>query len=137
MYDKMTVMLEDASSYNDFYENNKTNLKQKDSVEVWKRAFSEVKIKKSDVIEKADIGYTYFYDILRGDKHPTRNILIKLFLAAELNLSICQEILYTYDSAYLYPDVKRDSIVIFAINNHLTLSQTNRLLEKYNEQPLK
>ncbi len=137
MYDKMTVMLEEASSYNDFYENNKTNLKQKDSVEIWKRAFSEVKIKKSDVIEKADIGYTYFYDILRGDKHPTRNILIKLFLAAELNLSTCQEILYTYDSAYLYPDVKRDSIVIFAINNHLTLSQTNRLLEKYNEQPLK
>ncbi len=137
MYDKMKVMLEDASSYNDFYEQNKSSLRQKDPVDVWKRAFSELEIKKADVISKADIGYTYFYDILRGDKHPTRNILIKLFLAAGLSLKTCQEILFVYDWAYLYPDVKRDSIIIYAISNNLTLSQTNELLKKYNEQPLK
>lgn len=128
--------LKSCGEYCEFYNTNKEILKQKDYVATWQRALKDLKIKKADVIAKAEIGYTYFYDILRGDKHPTRDILIKLFLATELDLDSCQEILYTYDWAYLYPDVTRDSIIIYAILNRLNLAQANALLREHNQNTL-
>ncbi len=110
---------------------------EKDYEKIWKDVLAEKKIKKADVIVKADVGYTYFYDILRGDKHPSRDTLIKLCLAMELSVEETQKVLYTYDWAYLYPQVKRDSIIIFALSNKLGIPQTNTLLESYRQKPLK
>lgn len=126
-----------AHSYDSFYKENQTSLKDKNYVAVWKDVLKDIKIKKADVIAKANIGYTYFYDIMRGEKHPSRDTLIKLCLAIGLKLDDCQKILYTYDWAYLYADVARDSVFIFAVNNSLSIEQTNILLEKYNLKLLK
>ncbi len=126
-----------VTSYEDFYNSNSHELIEKDFEKIWKDILSGKKIKKADVIAKADIGYTYFYDILRGEKHPSRDTLIKLCLAMELSVDETQKVLYIYDWAYLYPNVKRDSIILFAIHNTLTTQQTNSLLESYNQRPLK
>lgn len=126
-----------VTSYEEFYTANSHKLIEKNFEAIWKDVLSGKKIKKADVIAKADIGYTYFYDILRGEKHPSRDTLIKLCLAMELSSDEAQNVLYTYDWAYLYPNVKRDSIILFAFHNKLNIQQTNSLLESYNQRILK
>ncbi len=120
-----------AQSYEDFYNKNIQSFKEKSYVNIWKEVLNGLNIKKTDVIAKADMGYTYFYDILRGEKHPSRDTLVKLCLAIGLDIEACQKILYTYDWAYLYPHIKRDSVFMFAIEKKLTVEETNELLEKF------
>ena len=129
--------LYEAASYEEFADKNALRLKEKNFEGIWKDVMSDKKIKKADVIVKADVGYTYFYDILRGEKHPSRDTLIKLCLSMELSVEEAQRVLYTYDWAYLYPDIRRDSIIIYAFHNKLSIQQTNTLLENYKQKILK
>lgn len=119
-----------SQSYEDFYNKNIHSFEEKDYVNIWKEVLAELNIKKNDIIAKADIGYTYFYDILRGEKHPSRDTLVKLCLAIGLGVEDCQKILYTYDWAYLSPHIKRDSVFMFALVKELTIEETNSILEK-------
>ena len=92
---------------------------------------------KSNIINKSDFNYSFFYDIINGRKIPARDKIIRLVLTMNLTLDECQQALRLSDKALLYPRVRRDSIIIFAINNCLTIAQCNEQLIKFNEEVLK
>ncbi|MBO5066000.1 MAG: hypothetical protein J6D06_07810 [Clostridia bacterium] len=123
-------------SYNDFYKKNRDKLTNIKVSEYWADIFRIYKVKKTDIINKSDIGYTYFYDILRGKKHPSRDVLLKIFLAMDLPLEECQKCLAIYSWANLNPFIKRDSIVIYGLFHKLTLTQLQSLLEENGENTL-
>lgn len=124
------------SSYKEFYENNRDKLVNVNFNDYWTELFKNYKLKKNDIINKSDIGYTYFYDILRGEKHPSRDILLKIFTAMKLPLEECNKCLSLYNWASLNPRIKRDSIVIYGIFHNLTLTQLQALLEENGENTL-
>ncbi len=125
-----------GSSYKEFYEKNCYKLVNVNFNEYWTELFKNYKLKKNDIINKSDIGYTYFYDILRGEKHPSRDILLKIFTAMKLPLEECDKCLALYNWASLNPRIKRDSIVIYGIFHNLTLTQLQALLEENGENTL-
>ena len=102
-----------------------------DLSQFWKTVIGSTDMKKSDIINKADIGYTFFYDILKGKKHPSRDTLIRIFIAMRLDIDTCQEALRMYEWAALYPKIKRDSILIYCLAHNFSLQQSEELLEKY------
>lgn len=55
----------------------------------------------------------------------------------KLSLDDCQDALRISGKSALYPKIKRDSILIFALNNSLSIYETNDLLTKYGEKQLK
>lgn len=124
-------------SYEDYLFNNNENFIECDCDKFWSKIFSMTDMKKADIINKADIGYTFFYDIIRCRKKPSRDSLIRIFMAIKLDLEYLQEALRVYEYAALYPKIKRDSIIIFCVNRKFTLSQSNELLAKNNEKALK
>ena len=92
---------------------------------------------KSDIINKSDFGYVYFYDVINGKKIPSRDKIIKLFFAMHLSLNECQQALKYCGRSMLYPRVKRDSIFIFGLTHGLSLFQVSELLQQQGEADIK
>lgn len=101
---------------------------KKDLNDTWQKLIEKSKLSKSDIINKSDIGYTYFYDISRGEKCPSRDKIVRLILAMQLELDDCQKALELYNWAPLYAKDKRDSAMIYAINNKLSVWSLDELL---------
>lgn len=105
--------------------------------EFWEDACERSGLSKSNIINKSDFSYCYFYDVINGRKIPGSDKIIRLILTMKLSLDDCQQALRMSGKTALYPRIKRDSILIFAINNGLSVYQCNDLLAKCNEEPLK
>lgn len=104
--------------------------------EFWEDAISRSGLSKSNIINKADFSYCYFYDVINGRKIPGKDKIIRLILTMHLNIDDCQEALRLSGRSSLYPRIKRDSIIIYAINKGLTVYQTSELLIKCGEDAL-
>ena len=124
-------------NYDEFLENNKDSFVEKDLSSFWAQALSMCNMKNVDIINKADMGYTFFYDIISGRKIPSRDTIARMFIAMKLDLDSCQAALKLYNWAGLYSKDKRDSIIIYALTHGLTLSQTEALLSQHTEKGLK
>ena len=92
-------------------------------------------ILESDLIRSSQIQRNYAYQILSGVKNPGRDKVLALCLAAQMNYDETQRALALADVGKLYPRRKRDSIIIFALNQKLSVQQTNELLFEENETP--
>ncbi len=134
--DLLNQLKKENISYNEYLCENQDCFIDNDISQFWKKIITESNMKKTDIINKADIGYTFFYDILKGKKHPSRDMLIKILLVMGCDLEIFQEALRIYEWAALYPKIKRDSILIYAINHNFSLQQTAELLENNSEKAL-
>lgn len=93
-------------------------------------------IQESDLIRSSQIQRNYAYQILNGTKNPGRDKVLALCLAAQMNYEETQRALMLADLGKLYPRRKRDSIIIFALNQKLSVQQTNELLYEENENIL-
>lgn len=120
-----------------YFEENPTSFINVDIKEFWKNAVDTSSKTKSDIINKADMSYCYFYDVINGRKIPSKDKIIRIVLAMNLNLDDCQEALRISGKSALYPRIKRDSILIYAINKGYSIYQTNDLLLEHGEEMLK
>ncbi|MEE1002139.1 MAG: XRE family transcriptional regulator [Acutalibacteraceae bacterium] len=93
-------------------------------------------LKKSLVIKKAEISEVYGYQIFSGVKKPLRDKLLSICIAMELTLEETQDVLKHGSFALLYPKNKRDSIIIFGIDNKMSVCEINNLLYDKNEDTL-
>lgn len=100
------------------------------------RLLIEKDLEKSDVIEKSGLQRVFGYKIFNGEKNPTKYKLLCLAFAFSLNLEETQRLLSIGRCANLYPRIRRDSIIIFAINKKISLIECNRMLYDLGEEPL-
>ena len=89
-----------------------------------------------DVILQSGFERSYFYHILSGQKTPSRNILLRVCLCLHATLSETNQALRYGGHAMLYPKVRRDALLIFAINHKLSMRETNQKLLEEGELPL-
>lgn len=103
----------------------------------WETAIEKSVYSKSNIINKSDFSYCYFYDVINGRKIPGRDKIIRLILTMKLSVDECQEALRISGRSALYPRIKRDSIILFAISNGYSIYQLSELLADAGEEPLK
>lgn len=84
----------------------------------------------------ADVSKSYGYQILRGERVPGRDILLRTALSLRLPLKETQRLLAVGGCGALYPRVRRDAAVIFALNQKMTLLETEELLASLPERSL-
>ncbi len=97
---------------------------------------TEKHLQSADVIRDSQIQRNYGYQILDGTKNPGRDKVLAICLSASCTVEETQRVLALAGAGALYPKKIRDSILIFALNRQLTVSQTNELLYEYKEAPL-
>ncbi|MBQ8182329.1 MAG: hypothetical protein IJ025_00320 [Clostridia bacterium] len=120
--------------YDDYLAKNEDSFVVQDLSEYWREVIEKSNMTKVDIINKADIGYTYFYNVIGGKSIPSRDTLVKLFLSMRAGLEECQKALKLYNWSGLYPKNKRDSILIYALAHSLSLYDTEEILEDKGEK---
>lgn len=103
----------------------------------WETAIEKSGYSKSNIINKSDFSYCYFYDVINGRKIPGRDKIIRLILTMHLSVDECQEALRISGRSALYPRIRRDAIILFAISNGYSIYQLSELLADAGEEPLK
>jgi transcriptional regulator with XRE-family HTH domain len=93
---------------------------------------NEKGLRKSDVIKRSNMDKNYAYQIFNGNKtHPSRDKMIALAIGMGLNVLETRKLLKIAGACDLYPRNPRDSVIIFGLNNRLSLIDTNELLNDY------
>ena len=96
----------------------------------------EKNLDKTEVIKKINFDKKYAYHVFAGTKKPSRIKLLALARAMELNLSETQYLLRYGGYGILYPRDAWDAVVISAIENNLTVAETDFFLSQLGELPI-
>ncbi len=91
---------------------------------------------KSEVLQKTTLQRNYGYQIMNGSKEGGRDKIIQIALAMKVSLKECNHLLDLSNNGNLYAKRKRDALLIYALNKHLSVFETNELLLKYHQSSL-
>jgi hypothetical protein len=80
------------------------------------------------VIKHAAIERTYGHQLFNGTRKPSRDKVIQLAFGLGLDLDSTQKLLQIAQKSPLYPKIKRDAAILFCINNHLDILETQSVL---------
>jgi len=96
-----------------------------------KAVLAEKGMSVADLQRASCIDRNYIYQIVDGSKHPGRDKIIAIAIGCRMDLKECQRALEITNEGILYAKSRRDSLVIYAINNGLSVMSLNALLEEY------
>ena len=101
------------------------------------QSLPEVQTKESsELIKGSGLERSYYYQVMKGTRNPGRDKVLRLCLAAGLNLRETTRALELSGNAVLYSRSRRDIILTVAVNQKAGVIDTNLLLDKYGEEPL-
>jgi len=126
--EKILEKLSGSKSITQFMEENKAAF---DLLSIGEYIELEIKNRnttKASVIRKSGINKRFFYDILSGTKSPNRRYIIRIFLALGMDFLDVQWYLKACDYPQLYAKNKRDSIIIYCLNQKLSVAECNKML---------
>lgn len=78
----------------------------------------------------------FIYQIFEGIRKPGREILLRMAFATGLTLEQTQKLLALARRGTLYPRVRRDTAIIYAIQHGFTLEEADEALRSIQEEPL-
>lgn len=104
--------------------------------EYLKEMLEQYGLNKRDVISRAEIDTIYGYQIFQGKRHPRRNVLLLLAFGMSLTVEETKRLLYYGNAETLYPRVKRDAYLMYALHNRFTVMQANQFLYDHGEKML-
>jgi hypothetical protein len=85
-----------------------------------------------DIISQANFSKSYYYKILKGEKHPSRDIVLQLAFLIQASLEESNLLLKYAKYAPLYVKDPRDAILFHGIQHGLSLIEINHLLDEEN-----
>lgn len=96
-------------------------------------------LKQQDIFLRADIPERYGYKLLTQEKHTRqRDVLLRIFYAAEMTLEETQQALKLYPMPMLYAKDTRDALLMIAFNEHSgSIHDVNELLISNGMEPLR
>ncbi len=74
------------------------------------------------VIARSGIERTYGHQLFNGRRKPSRDKVLQLAFGFKLSYDETQELLKVARKSFLYPRVKRDAIIIYALKQGHTIS---------------
>ena len=93
--------------------------------------FLKKDVSKSELIKMTNLHRTYAYQIFNGQKKPSRSKIIQIALALQLDIRETNNLLSLSDNGYLYPKVRYDAIILYALEHKKSIIDTNLILDMY------
>ena len=84
------------------------------------------------IIQKISVERSYGHQIFSGKRKPSRDIVLQLAFALNADVAQAQEMLKIADKSILYPRIKRDTVIIYCLHNHISLVDTEIILADLN-----
>lgn len=94
------------------------------------------KLKRTEVIKASGLQLNYGHQIFSGVRNPSRDKLLALAAGFGLEQDEVQDLLKKNGFPPLYARIRRDTLISYGFQKHLSVSDLNSLLEKNGEKPL-
>lgn len=102
-----------------------------------KRLLKAKDIEQKEVTRRSGMDRKYVHNIFSGArKNPSRDKVLTLCLAMGLSADETQELLKCTGYPSLYPRIKRDSAIIYAMERRMSVKDTEELLDELGESSL-
>ncbi len=134
--DELIKELKNASDIESFFKSHETQFIEETTVTYLNQLLALKHLSLSVIAKNSGIG-EYVYKIFRGDRTPSRDILISISLSMTLSLEETQLLLRISKYAILDSRDKRDSVIIYGLSHGLSVFQIDDLLEEQNIVTLK
>ena len=119
-------------SFTDFFDENAKDFLDIPLSRYLKALINERNYSKAQVIRDSGINRRFFFDILADKRKPTRNYVLRIFIALQTPLKNVQWLLRATGYAQLYARDRRDSVIIYCINHLSSVKDCNVMLNKVN-----
>lgn len=117
-----------TKSLSSYVKRNEASMVTESFSEYLKGLLSEKDMVAEQVINRSGIERTYGHQLFNGTRKPSRDKVLQIAVGFGLNYEETQKLLKIADKSVLYPKVKRDAAVIFALKNGYTILQLQQLL---------
>ncbi len=131
--EELTNELTNSDNINEYVNDNKSELINIALSQYLENLLISKNLTKSTVIAKSNLSRTYAYQIFDGKKNPTRDKLVALCFGFQLSVDETQRVLKIAKLPILYPRLKRDSLILFALQKQYTIIECNNLLDDFKE----
>ena len=81
------------------------------------------------VIRRANLEKSYGHQLFSGKRNPSRDTVLQLAFAMGADLPQAQEMLHIAGRSPLYPRIKRDTVIIYCLHNHISLMDAQIILQ--------
>lgn len=85
----------------------------------------------AQVIRRSGIERTYCYQIFRGIRRPSRDMVLLLSFGFSADVETTQSLLKHAGHGTLYPRIPRDVVIAYCIQNGYTLANTQHALTEH------
>ncbi len=132
-----TTSLENIGNYFDTY-TEKLASEERPFAEYMRTMFKKKGLRQQDVFLAADISEGYGYKLISEEKRSKqRDVIIRICVVAGFDLEETQRALKLYGMSPLYPKVRRDAVLIVAINHGVReIADVNQMLVSYGFESL-
>ncbi len=135
--DELLKLISQAPRLDTFLKNNSEEFEASSLKDELARLSILHHITKAEIIRLSLMDKTYTYQILDGKKtNPSRNKLLAICLAIGATLEETQRVLRLGHAEQLHPRNVRDSVIIYSINRHTSVLDTNQILYDMGKDPL-
>lgn len=86
--------------------------------------------------DEARLSRSFAYQIFEGVRKPGREALLRLAFAMRLSLADAQSLLRIMQRGELYARIRREAVLIYALEHGYTITQANDALLQNGETPL-
>lgn len=129
--DELLKELKNASDIASFFQTYENQFMKETPCSLLNSLLETKKLTVSQIAKDSGVG-EYVYKVFRGDRTPSRDILIAIAFGMKLSIEETQLLLRISKFAILDAKNKRDSILIFGLTHGLDIFATDDLLDEQN-----
>lgn len=129
--DELTHEIYAATDIEDYLSDNKSSFLSEALPEHLKKLLSQKNLTRAEVARRSQLEKAYVYQIFSGERMPSRDKLITLAFGLGLSADETQTMLKISGYKELYARSRRDSVMLFALNQNNTLLEVNEMLYKH------
>lgn len=132
--EELNHQIEEATNIEDFLNANREYMLSGSLSQHLTALLAEKKISKADVVRGSLLDRAYVYQIFSGERRPSRDKLLALSFGLRLTADETQKMMKLSGNRELYARDQRDAVILFALQHHKTIMETNELLDA-NQMP--
>ena len=132
--EELNHQIEEATNIEDFLNANREYMLSGSLSQHLTALLAEKKISTADVVRGSLLDRAYVYQIFSGERRPSRDKLLALSFGLRLTADETQKMMKLSGNRELYARDERDAIILFALQHHKTIMETNELLDA-NQMP--
>ncbi|MBQ2663994.1 MAG: helix-turn-helix domain-containing protein [Clostridia bacterium] len=128
--DELMKILKNESNIEKYIEENKEDITSVSLTRHIAALLEDKNLTAAKVARRGQMSDSYFYKISQGVKeNPSRDKIIQMCFGFALDAEESREFMRAACVGELYPRVRRDSIILFCLENHIDILECEKMLE--------